>query len=216
MNETLIKTIVFDLGGVYFTVGTVLTIDKIIQIYELNDRQQHILQESFSNKPNSLGHSIRLGLVSIEEFEQVLVDKLELEEINPHQIHKIWFNSYLPNYDIQEVLRTLKLQGYRLIVFSGNVRERIQFLEIKNGFSKYFDDFVYSFDYQLNKDDDEFYEILIEKLLCDPQEALFIEDQQKNLKKARAFGFNTIQYYYTEQLIQELKSYNIEISIANK
>ena len=36
---------------------------------------------------------------------------------------------------------------------------------------------------------------------------------KKAVKFAKAVGFNTILYYYREQLIEELKKYNIEVNL---
>ncbi|MFW9989757.1 MAG: HAD-IA family hydrolase [Candidatus Odinarchaeota archaeon] len=98
-------------------------------------------------------------------------------------------------------------------MFSGNIKERIEYLNEKYDFLKYFDDTVFSFDYHQNKDDIEFYEELTKHLKCDPSEALLIDDEKKNIKIARSLGFKGIHYYYTEKLIEDLKNYGINIEI---
>jgi FMN phosphatase YigB (HAD superfamily) len=209
MAEHIIKTIVFDLGGVYFTSGTTLAIAKIKEIYNIED--ETLLREIFTDRPINEGYLLRKGLITIDEFEEKLFEKLEINRKERKHTRYIWFGSYCVHYGIEELVQVLK-KTYRLVIFSGNVRERIDYLDMKSDFLKYFDDTVFSFDYQQNKNDIEFYEELIKHLGCKPSEALLIDDEKKNIMIARSLGMNGIHYYYTEKLIEDLKKYNIGIN----
>ncbi len=204
-----IKTIIFDLGGVYFTLGSFLAIEKIKEIYDIKDEK--LLREIFSDKPHSEGNLLRRGLMTIDEFEEKLFLKLDINRKERKHTRYIWFGSYCIHYGIEHLLHILK-KKYRLVIFSGNVRERIEYLDKKCGFLKYFDDIVFSFDYNMNKNDIEFYKELIKHLECEPSEAILIDDEKKNIKIARSLGFNGIHYYYTEKLIEDLKKYGIIIN----
>ena len=48
MKKYNIKTLVFDLGGVFFTKGTILAIEKIIDMYEIKNR--HLLNGQYKNR----------------------------------------------------------------------------------------------------------------------------------------------------------------------
>jgi len=209
MTTNNIKTIVFDLGGVYFTPGSFLAIEKIKEIYDIENEK--LLREIFSDKPNSEGNLLRRGLITIDEFEEKLFSKLAINAKERKHTRYIWFGSYCIHYGIEELLEILKRNNYRLLIFSGNVRERIDYLEKKCGFLKYFDDTVFSFDYNMDKNNIEFYEELIKHLECEPSEAILIDDEKKNIKIARTLGFNGIHYYYTEKLIENLKKYEINL-----
>ena len=205
-----IKTIIFDLGGVYFTPGSFLAIEKIREIYDI--KNEKLLREIFSDKPNSDGNLLRRGLMSIDEFEEKLFSKLEINKKERNHTRYIWFGSYCIHYGIEDLIKVLK-KKYRLLIFSGNVRERIEYLNKKCDFLKYFDDTVFSFDYQKNKDDIEFYEELINHIECETSEAILIDDEKKNIKIARSLGFKGIHYYYTEKLVVDLKNYGIMVDI---
>ncbi|MFX1420477.1 MAG: HAD-IA family hydrolase [Promethearchaeota archaeon] len=205
-----IKTIIFDLGGVYFTPGTFLAIEKIREIYDI--KNEKLLREFFSDKPNSEGNLLRRGLMTIDEFEQKLFSKLEINKKERKHTRYIWFGSYCIHYGIEDLVKELK-KKYRLLIFSGNIRERIEYLEKKSNFLKYFNDSVFSFDYQKNKDDIEFYEELKKHIDCEPSEAILIDDEKKNIKIARSLGFKGIHYYYTEKLIEDLKNYGVTVDI---
>ena len=209
MIENNIKTIVFDLGGVYFTSGSILAIEKIKEIYNIED--EALLREIFTDKPKTEGYLLRKGLITIDEFEEQLFKKLGINRKERKHTRYIWFGSYCVHYGIEELLQLLK-KNYRLVIFSGNVRERIEYLDEKCNFLRYFDDTVFSFDYQKNKNEIEFYKELIKHLDCEPSEALLIDDEKKNIMIARSLGLNGIHYYYTEKLINDLKKFGINVN----
>ena len=209
MIENNIKTIVFDLGGVYFTSGSILAIEKIKEIYNIED--ETLLREIFTDKPKTEGYLLRKGLITIDEFEEQLFKKLGINRKERKHTRYIWFGSYCVHYGIEELLQLLK-RNYRLVIFSGNVRERIEYLDEKCNFLRYFDDTVFSFDYQKNKNEIEFYKELIKHLDCEPSEALLIDDEKKNILIARSLGLNGIHYYYTEKLINDLKKFGINVN----
>lgn len=210
MKDTDIKTIIFDLGGVYFTPGTSLAINKIIDSYDISKNETTKLKQFFSDNPGTEGFLLRRGLMTMEEFEEKLFLKFNLQNKNKKHIRYIWFGSYAPHYGMEDLIKNLK-KTYRLVIFSGNVRERVQFLNDRYNFLKYFDETVFSFDYQLNKDDTEFYQELLNHIECQPNQAIVVDDEKKNIKRAKQIGLNGIYFFYTEQLIEELKSYNVKI-----
>ena len=206
MPQYDIKTIVFDLGGVYFTSGSTLAIEKIKEIYDIKDEE--LLRKIFHDKPTTEGYLLRKGLITIDEFEEQLFKKLGIDRKERQHTRYIWFGSYCVHYGIENLLTILK-KNYRLVIFSGNVRERIEYLDKKCNFLRFFDDTVFSFDYQKNKNDIEFYKELIKHLRCKPSEAILIDDEKKNIWIARSLGINGIHYYYTEKLINDLKKFKI-------
>ena len=65
MISDKIKTIIFDLGGVYFTPGSFLAIEKIKEIYDIENEE--LLRKFFSDNPSSEGNLLRRGLITIDE-----------------------------------------------------------------------------------------------------------------------------------------------------
>lgn len=203
-----IKEIIFDLGGVFFTRGTYLAIEKIKDIYNIDGWQK--LREIFEDRSEKEGNLLRKGLISMEEFEKRFVDYFNIEIDDIHHIRKVWFGSYVPYYGMEELVRKLS-ENYRLLIFSGNIRERIQFLNNRYDFLKYFDTTVFSYDYQSNKREQKFYKVLIDNLQYKPENAILIDDEKRNVKMAQDMGFQACLYYYTEQLTKELEKFEIKI-----
>ncbi|TFF89272.1 MAG: hypothetical protein EU548_07745 [Promethearchaeota archaeon] len=207
-----IKTLIFDLGGVYFTAGTPIALKKIERLYGIQDKR--LLKYIFSSDSDSIGSQIRLGLITIDEFETQIRSKLRIPKYKNNCIWQFWFNSYIPNPNMPEFVQYLSKSGkYRMVIFSGNVRERIKFLDKKYDFLKYFDDTIFSFDYQYNKRDIEFYHELLDHINCKPKQALIIDDHRYVLNNGQSLGFNGIQYSCTEQLIKELRKFDVIVDI---
>ena len=145
MTKYDIKTLVFDLGGVFFTRGTNLAIEKIIDLYDIE--KHHLLREFFRDGYKKEGQRIRLGTITMDEFEKKLIENFSIRENEIHHMRQIWFGSYVPNYGMEELINELG-KNYRLVIFSGNIRERVDFLDNRYNFLEKFDDYVFSFDYQ--------------------------------------------------------------------
>lgn len=210
MANNDIKTIVFDLGGVYFTKGSYLAIEKIANIYNIKNFAK--VREMFEDEPGKEAYLLRLGLISMDKFEENVIKKFNIEGQNKFHIRNIWFGSYIPYHKMEDVVKQLK-KNYRLVIFSGNVRERVEFLDNRYDFLKYFDDVVFSFDYQKDKNDIEFYEELINHINCEPSQAILVDDEKKNIRRAQSVGLNGILYYYTEHFVEQLKEFGIELEV---
>ncbi len=133
-----------------------------------------------------------------------------MEEEDKEHIKNIWFNSYIPNYGMFDLIKSLK-KNYRLVVFSGNVKRRIDFLNKRYNFLKYFHDTIFSYDYHHNKEEIEFYYELLDHINCEPNQALLIDDSSKAVKIARSIGLNAIIFYYPKKLITDLEKFKIII-----
>jgi len=96
-KENFIKTIIFDLGGVYFTRGSYLAIEKIIDIYSIEDH--HLIREFFGDSYKKEGHKLRLGLITMDEFEERFVSSFNIDIDNINHIRNIWFGSYVPHME---------------------------------------------------------------------------------------------------------------------
>ena len=103
--------------------------------------------------------------------------------------------------------------NYRLVAFSGNVRERIKYLEKRYDILKFFDDKVFTFDHQINKRNLKFYNELLKHINCEPSEAVLIDDSWNNISRAKNAGLKAIHFGYTKQFLTDLQKLNVKINI---
>ena len=209
-TDKKIKTLIFDLGGVIFTSGTHLTVAKIIERYNIQD--EAALKLFFNSDSDNEGGLLRLGLISMEEFEKRFFLKFKIKETYPEHLRMMWFSNYIPYFSMLKILKTLNKE-YRLIAFSGNIETRVKFLNSRYNFLKYFHETLFSYDYTCSKQEEEFYIELLTHIHCKPSEALLIDDSREVIEIARSLKLNTLLFSYTEQFIQDMKDYGIEIEI---
>jgi HAD superfamily hydrolase (TIGR01509 family) len=59
---------------------------------------------------------------------------------------------------------------------------------------------------KLNKKEPNDYLVIAEKLKCEPQEILFIDDGEQNIKAAQKAGLQTLQFTSNEKLFEQLEN----------
>lgn len=209
-NKDKIKTLVFDLGGVYFTSGTHLTLVKLKEKYQIHKWDPLIL--FFSSSPDTKGGELRLGYITMDEFETKFFREFGIDENFPNHLRRIWFSNYIPYYSMPKIIENL-YRKYRLIAFSGNIRERINFLDLRYDFLKNFHEKLFSYDYHFLKTQNKFFDELLNHLQCKPSEALLIDDSSVVIESAKSFGIHSILFSYTEQFITDLLKYGIKIKL---
>lgn len=199
----MIKTVVIDLGGVLFSEGKSVALEKLARVYGY-DRK---LIGTILSSPQSA--SLRKGLMSDEDFWQWAQQQLP-SNYDSRLIQQEWYRGYILDQDVYELIASLR-KNYSIIAFSGNIKSRIDFLEAKYRFRHLFNIEVYSFDFHLTKPEREFVEVMIEKSGIRPEEIVYIDDNDSYAKPARELGVNVIIYHRGEssRLRQELRRYEL-------
>ncbi len=199
----MIKTVVIDLGGVLFSEGKSVVLEKLAKVHGY-DRK---LIGAILSSPESI--SLRKGLMSDEDFWQWAQQQLP-SNYDSRLIQQEWYDGYILDQDVYELIASLR-KKYSIIAFSGNIKSRIDFLEAKYRFRHLFDIEVYSFDFHLTKPEREFVEVMIEKSGVRPDEIVYIDDNDSYAKPARELGVNVIIYRRGEssRLQQELRRYGL-------
>ena len=203
----MIKTIVFDLGGVYFTLGTRIALPEL---YKRIEAPQEKIREVFTGHNRKEGWLFRKGKITKEEFWELAVKKLKINKKQIEKLREIWHSSYKPNTGMENLVQKLR-KNYRVIVFSGNIKERVDYLDKKYGLYDDFDDFVFSFDFGLTKRDVKFYKILLKKIKSKPRECVCIDDSQRVLALEKSFGMKTILFKNAKQVKADLKKLGVKI-----
>lgn len=201
----MIKTIVIDLGGVYFANGTEVALQKIPKKYGISrEEAEFILRKSKEV------HLYRKGKLSQIRFWNFVRKELHTDRRTALNIRKTYYDCYKPNKGMKELVSRL-YKKCRLVVFSGNIKDRVNYLDKKYDFLQYFDDTLFSFDAGFNKGDLEFYKMLLQKLKCKPQEAIFVDNEKENLAMAKFLGIKTAMFENASQLKKSLVSSGMKV-----
>jgi putative hydrolase of the HAD superfamily len=76
---------------------------------------------------------------------------------------------------------------------------------------KSFDPLIFSCDVGFRKPDPKIYEIALEKLKCDPEECIFIDDKKRNSDGAEKLGMKGIVFEEVSKLIEDLSNFGVKI-----
>ena len=200
----MIKTIIFDLGGVYFTDGTSKAIKIISERFGLN---KEIVSDVFKGE---IGTKYRRSEISHEEFWKLTKQRLKIEA-PMDELALIWLSGYVPIEGTVEIVKKLKENGYELLFLSDNVQERIDYLKERYEFLNYFKDGVFSHIVGTRKPDIKMYQYALEKTSNEPEECVYIDDKEELLEPAKELGMKTIHFNSSEKLIKELNNLGVKI-----
>src|SRR5512136_2045056 len=107
-------------------------------------------------------------------------------------------DEYLQRYQLtdglNDFLEVVNSQGYEVWCLSNDISEWSKKLRTRFGLNKYVRGFVISGDVGARKPEQTIFDHLINQLTVSPSEAVFVDDQQKNLDVAAALGFSTILF----------------------
>lgn len=201
-----ISAIVFDLGGVYFSDGTQKVLERIEQKYSVNTA---ILKHIYYGDKS---WDLRINKISSADYWDYIY-KL-YPDLGHIDFKNLWYDSFEQNHEVDALIRVLA-KDYCLGIISGNIADRVDYLERKYNFGSLFHFKLYSFNTGLHKIDKRLYEIAVSQLNAmgiSPFETVFIDDNQDCLEAAMHLGMKTIVFKNDfSNLCQELLQLGIEV-----
>jgi len=200
-----LRSIIFDLGGVYFTDGTRIAIASLASRYHLTAKQvEHCLT-------GTLGCDYRLGRLSGAEFWRQARAEWNIEA-SATELATIWCSSYQPITGTVELVKKLRGLGHELLFLSDNTPERVRYLNERYGFLDQFKDGVFSHVVGRVKPDPVLYELVLAKASRPATQCVYIDNKAELLEPARALGMSVIAFENPEQL--ELALQRLELFSA--
>ena len=191
------KTIIFDLGGVYFSNGTQAAIDAIAARYNIaRDAVKDILN-------GDAGKQYRIGTLSAGQFWQRAKTSWNIQE-SSEALSLLWCSSYRPNDGTVKLVDRLKSAGHELLYLSDNTAERVAYLDQQYHFLQNFDDGIFSHRARLKKPDPMIYELVLAKAFH-PAACVYIDDKPDFLLPAKDLGMQVIAFKNAGQLETGLK-----------
>ncbi len=138
--------------------------------------------------------------------------------------YHVWGDTFIDaghDEDVVRLVRSLKRQGYRLGALSNIEPSRASEIRQRE-IMDYFDIVVFSCEVGLRKRssiksgelDTEIYVLALEKMGLQPGECLYIDDIKECTHAAEEAGIRNILFTDARQLINELLSFGIDLSIS--
>jgi len=178
------KNFIFDLGDVLL----VLNQEKI---KEHEDRLSLSFKKIVKNpvwQDLEIG-SIEKSIAYLKISENI---KYRLEHID--QLITTATSSLTPNKTLIELLPILKAHGKKLYCLTNIPREEISYLRIHNNFFDYFDVIFASGFLGIRKPSLAIYKYVINFCNISPEETVFIDDNESNIKTAETLGIKAILF----------------------
>lgn len=183
----MIKTILFDMGGVIFLQDTQEAFRRFTEIGV--DARQYI--GDYGQKGIFL--ELENGDISDEEF-RLAVSNLVNKDLPWPEVQHCWLG-FLKSVPPERLENLLKLRKTYRVCLASNTNPFIMAYTRGNGFSgdghgigHYFDRLYCSYEMGICKPDKEFFSRILESEEVAPHEVVFVDDSKKNIAAAEALG----------------------------
>jgi putative hydrolase of the HAD superfamily len=195
----MIKNIIFDLGNVLISFKPSEYFDK--NNYPLSIKAA-ILSDIFGSKEWLM---LDNGEITTSEAIDAIATKSSLSKKEIAHIFNLRTDLMFPLDSNVRLLPELKKRGFRLYYLSNFPLDIFE--EIRTGyyFFKYFDGGLISAEAKFSKPDIGIYNILLEKYSLVPNECLFIDDIEVNVRAAQALGMKGIITYESLEISNDIE-----------
>ncbi len=200
----MIRAVIFDLGGVYFTNGTTLAIRKFSKVLGVPEKK--LLQ--LFNPMDGYALEYRTGRMSRDDFWGNVTRALNVKYSDYEKLENIWKNSYRPLVGMQSIVNQVR-KRYKVALLSGNVPEVAEYMKKKYRLSKHFDVCVFSFEVGFNKNHPKMFNDVLKKLNVRADECLFIDDKKTYTETARKLGIRTVKFSSVRELKKRLRQIGV-------
>jgi 2-haloacid dehalogenase len=205
MNKTL-DTIIFDLGAVLIDWNPRYLYRKI---FKTEEEITWFLENICTSEWNDEQDAGR----SFTEATEYLVAKHPEWEVPVRAWYDRWHETIQgPIHDTVDILKSIReSRQYKLYALTNWSAETFPWALNTFDFLHWFEGIVVSGVEKKRKPHPEFYQILFDRYKINPANALFIDDNLKNIEAGKRIGLTTIHFKSPEQLQDELNQYGILI-----
>jgi 2-haloacid dehalogenase len=203
-----INTIIFDLGNVLIDWNPLYLFDE--NYFESQEKRDYFFSHICTMDWNEQQDAGR----SVVEATQELVEKFPDWEQPIRDYYGRWTEMLGgPIPESVEIFRQLKDSGkYKTYALTNWQAGLFDIALVRYNFLHWFDGRVVSGEEKTRKPFPEFYQRLLDRYNVKPAEALFIDDNLRNIKAAEDMGIKSIHFQSAAQLKEELKTKSIDVN----
>lgn len=192
----MIKAIIFDNAGVMMTEAYWLWLHE--NIPNLEERKDFFHDISYKVDSSNISPAQFLNHLAKESGKEA------------KQVQKEILSTFVLNKEVYKLMKKLK-KNYKIGLLSNFISEWLKILLKKFNLEKIFDAMIISTEHKMIKPDPKMYLLVTEMLGVKPQEAVFIDDRESNIKGAENIGIKGILYNNPQDLKEKLKKLGITI-----
>ena len=206
-KKITIKTIIFDLGGVLidwnpeYLYLDIFGGDRV----KMNAFFEHVCTMDWNENQDAgypLAQATEDRIALFPEYE-ILIKKYygQWEEMLGEAI----------SGSVQVLKKLIENPNFRVVALTNWSAETFPVALKRFDFLHWFEGIVVSGTEKTRKPYSEIYQITLDRFNIDPSEALFIDDNLRNIKGAKKLGINGIHFSTPEELIKDLYNFKIKL-----
>lgn len=202
-----IDTIIFDLGGVLIDWNPEYVFLEVFN----NDREK--MQWFFDNICTSdwnENQDAGYPLAQATEDRVALFPEYE-KEIRMFYGRWVEMLGDAINGTVDILQKLIDFKEYKVVALTNWSAETFPIALERFEFLQWFDGIIVSGEEKTRKPFNEIYKITLERFNIKAENSLFIDDNLRNIEAAKVLGINGIHFESPQQLIQQLKTYNINL-----
>lgn len=205
MTSKSINTIIFDLGGVLIDWNPKYVFDD--NYFDTEDKRHYFFNTVCTSEWNEEQDAGR----SIVEATQLLVKQFPDWEKPIRDYYGRWtdmLNGPIP--ETVELFRQLKeMDRYKIYALTNWQEGLFDIALVRYNFLHWFDGRVVSGEEKTRKPFPQFYHLLLNRYQVNPSEAIFIDDNERNVKAGEAVGIQSVHFQSTPELRAKLEQLNL-------
>ncbi|MFP3852683.1 MAG: HAD family hydrolase, partial [Anaerolineales bacterium] len=146
-----------------------------------------------------------VGRGQVEAIWQGLADRFDLASPEREQLERDFWSGDEVDRELLSFVRDLR-PTYKTALLSNAWPDVRHFIENVWGFADAFDQVIISAEVGFAKPDPRIYQLALNKLDVEANEAVFVDDFEENVHGARQVGMHAIHFRSPEQVKQDLKT----------
>ena len=191
----MIKTVFFDFFGV---VSSEITPFWFAERYEEEEAKR--LKDKYMTPAD-------LGEVSLSG---ILGQLSALDGTTPEDLLADFMSRAVPNRELLSIISSLK-ENYKVVLLSNALPEMLHMILARDDLYKYFDKMVISGEIRMIKPNRDIFEYALSIANCSAEDAVFIDDNPKNVSAAKEIGIHALRFESLEKLVSDLKLLGVEL-----
>jgi len=203
MRNNKYSVIVFDLGNVLIPFDYDLIIKKLNDVeYGLGNKFYRFYESNYD-----IHRKFERGDMPEQEFLRLMLNAVE-NKIDSEAFCHIYSEIFIVNEQVASLLPVLR-EKYMLVLLSNTNSIHRKYGWNDNGFLRYFDKLVLSYEVNAIKPEKKIYRAVEKFTTKLSSEHIFIDDVVDYVEGAKKVGWDAVQFTGYEKLLEDLRARNI-------
>ena len=201
-----IKAICFDLDGVYFTPQGKQSFHRALS-EEFGADSKKVDEIMYRS---DVMRDLVTGRIEPHEFWEYLRNETNITA-DDDVLQARWVRDYSVDENVQKAVRSAKRQGYVTCVCTNNNSARLPILKSEFKLSEEFNVIVSSHEVGFTKPSKEIFQFLLEKIVVQPNELVYSDDNPERLRGAKELGITVFVYEDFNQFLSQLRELGVSL-----